>query len=82
MPWFSGTRRFYVNFDVDRVANAFWGWRFGETNPYTAEELKLNIVGSEEVLGRDPVVVKCDNATRDNCNDQISFDDKKNFKIS
>lgn len=48
-----------MSFDIYQIAEAFCNWRFAETYPYMADEIKWNIVGREELVGRDAVIAHC-----------------------
>ena len=48
-----------MSLDTHQIAEAFCSHRFAETYPYIADEIKWNIVGREEVLGREAVIARC-----------------------
>ena len=48
-----------MNLDMDQIAKAFCSHRFSETYPYMADEIKWNIVGQEELVGREAVLAQC-----------------------
>jgi hypothetical protein len=48
-----------MRLDIDQIAEAFCSYRFAETYPYLAEEIKWNMVGGEELMGREAVIARC-----------------------
>lgn len=48
-----------MSLDIDQIAEAFCNYRFAETYPYLADEIKWNIVGTEELVGREAVIDRC-----------------------
>lgn len=48
-----------MSLDIDQIAEAFCSHRFAETYPYMADEIKWNIVGREELIGREAVIAQC-----------------------
>ena len=48
-----------MSLDIDQIAEAFCSYRFAETYPYLADEIKWNIVGTEELVGREAVIDRC-----------------------
>lgn len=53
-----------MSLDIDQVAEAFCSHRFAETYPYMADEIKWNIVGREEHMGRAAVIARCEESTK------------------
>ncbi len=53
-----------MSLDIDQIAEAFTSWRFAETYPYMADEIKWNIVGREELMGRAAVIDRCTDAAK------------------
>lgn len=53
-----------MSLNMDQIAEAFCSHRFVETYPYMAEEIKWNIVGGEELVGRDAVIDQCDQSAK------------------
>jgi uncharacterized cupin superfamily protein len=53
-----------MSLDIDQIAEAFCSWRFAETYPYMADEIKWNIVGREELRGRAAVMARCTDAAK------------------
>src|SRR5215210_4454149 len=53
-----------MNLDIDQIAEAFSSHRFVVTYPYMANEIKWNIVGSEELVGREAVVARCEESAK------------------
>lgn len=49
---------------IDQIAEAFCSHRFAETYPYMADEIKWNIVGKDELVGREAVIDRCDQAAK------------------
>ncbi len=47
-----------MSLDIHQIAEAFCSWRFTETYPYMADEIKWNIVGREGLVGRAAVIAK------------------------
>jgi hypothetical protein len=48
-----------MSLNIDQIAEAFCSHRFAETYPYMADEIKWNIIGREELMGREAVINKC-----------------------
>ncbi len=53
-----------MSLDTDQIAEASCSWRFAETYPYMADEIKWNIVGREERMGRAAVIARCTEAAK------------------
>ncbi len=53
-----------MSLGIDQIAEAFTSWRFAETYPYMADEIKWNIVGREELMGRAAVIDRCTDAAK------------------
>ena len=53
-----------MSLDTDQIAEAFCSWRFAETYPYMADEIKWNIVDREERMGRAAVIARCTEAAK------------------
>jgi hypothetical protein len=49
---------------MDQIAEAFCSYRFVETYPYMADEIKWNIIGREELIGREAVIDQCDKSAK------------------
>ena len=49
---------------IEQIAEAFCSHRFAETYLYMADEIKWNIVGSEELVGRETVISRCDESAK------------------
>ena len=45
-----------MSLNIEQIADAFCSHRCGEIFPYTADEVKWNIIGREELIGREAVV--------------------------
>jgi hypothetical protein len=50
---------FPMSLDPYQIAEAFCRHRFAETYPYMADEIKWNMVGNEELVGRAAVIGRC-----------------------
>ena len=48
-----------MSLNIEQIAEASCSHRFGETYPYMTDEIKWNIVGREELMGREAVIDKC-----------------------
>ena len=48
-----------MSLNMDQIAEAFCSYRFAVTYPYMADEIKWNIVGREELMGREAVIDRC-----------------------
>ena len=46
-----------MSLNIDQIAEAFCSYRFAVTYPYMADEIKWNIVGREELRGREAVII-------------------------
>ena len=53
-----------MSLNIDQIAEAFCSHRFVVTYPYMADEIKWNIVGMEELIGREAVIDQCDKAAK------------------
>lgn len=49
---------------VYQIAEAFSSHRFVDTYPYMADEIKWDIVGREELMGREAVIDRCDKSAK------------------
>jgi hypothetical protein len=52
-------RRLQMSLNMEQIAEAFCSHRFGETYPYMADEIKWNMIGREELTGREAVIDQC-----------------------
>ena len=53
-----------MSLNMGQIAEAFCSHRFVETYPYMAGEIKWNIVGREELMGREAVIDRCDKSAK------------------
>ena len=53
-----------MSLNIDQIAEAFCSHRFVVTYPYMADEIKWNVVGVEELVGREAVIDKCDKSAK------------------
>jgi len=53
-----------VSLDIDQIAVAFCSHRFAATFPYMADEIKWNIIGREELIGREAVIAQCNKGAK------------------
>ncbi|MBC7877919.1 MAG: nuclear transport factor 2 family protein [Anaerolineales bacterium] len=53
-----------MSLNIDQIAEAFCSHRFAETYPYMADEIKWNIVGREELVGREAVIDQCNQSAK------------------
>ena len=53
-----------MSLDTSQIAEAFCSYRFAVTYPYMADEIKWNIVGREELVGREAVIDRCAEAAK------------------
>ena len=53
-----------MSLNIDQIAEAFCSYRFVVTYPYLADEIKRNIVGREELMGREAVIDRCDQSAK------------------
>jgi len=49
-----------MSLSIDQIAEAFCSYRFVVTYPYMTDEIKWNIVGREELMGREAVIDGCE----------------------
>jgi hypothetical protein len=49
---------------MDQIAEAFCSHRFIETFPYMADEIKWNMIGNEELIGREAVIDHCNKSAK------------------
>ena len=53
-----------MSLDIDQIAEAFCSHKFAETFPYMADEIKWNVIGREELIGREAVIAQCNKAVK------------------
>ncbi len=53
-----------MSLDIYQIAEAFCSYRCTVTYPYMADEIKWNIVGREELMGRETVIDRCDKSAK------------------
>ena len=53
-----------MSLDIHQIAEAFCSYRFAVAYPYMADEIKWNIVGKEELVGREAVIDRCDKSAK------------------
>ncbi len=53
-----------MSLSIDQIAETFCSWKFAETFPYMAEEIKWNVINRAELLGRDAVIEQCGKAIK------------------
>ena len=53
-----------MSLEVHQIAEAFCRWRFTRSYPYLADEIKWNVVGKKEYVGREAVIARCEEATK------------------
>ena len=53
-----------MSLDIYQIAEPFSSYRFAVTYPYMADEIKWAIVGSEELMGREAVIDRCDKSAK------------------
>ena len=53
-----------MSLDIYQIAEAFCSYRFAVTYPYLADEIKWNIVGREEHVGREAVIARCEESAK------------------
>jgi ketosteroid isomerase-like protein len=53
-----------MSLDIDQIAEAFCSHRFAMTYPYMADDIKWNIVGNEELAGREAVIARCEESAK------------------
>jgi SnoaL-like domain len=53
-----------MSLNMDQIAEAFCSHRFVETYPYMADEIKWEIVGREQLVGREVVIDQCNQAAK------------------
>ena len=53
-----------MSLDIDQIAEAFCSHKFVVTYPYMADDIKWNIVGREELIGREAVIDRCDKSAK------------------
>ncbi len=53
-----------MSLNIDQIAEAFCSYKFAETYPFMADEIKWNIVGSEELIGRGAVIDRCEQSAK------------------
>ena len=53
-----------MSLTIDQIAEAFCSHRFAETYPYMADEIKWNMIGREELIGREAVIEQCNQSAK------------------
>jgi hypothetical protein len=53
-----------VSLNIDQIAEAFCSYKFGVTYPYMDDEIKWNIIGRGELVGRQAVIDRCAEAAK------------------
>ena len=53
-----------MSLTIDQIAEAFCNHRFAEMFPYMADEIKWNVIGREELIGREAVIAQCNKAVK------------------
>jgi hypothetical protein len=53
-----------MSLDTDRISEAFCSHGFVVTYPYMADVIRWNIVGREELMGREAIIDRCDKSAR------------------
>jgi hypothetical protein len=53
-----------MSLDIDQIEEAFCSHRFVVTFPYMADEIKRNVIGREELMGREAVIAQCNKAVK------------------
>ena len=53
-----------MSLNIDQIAEAFCSYIFVVTYPYMTDEIKWNIVGREELMGREAVIDRCDKSAK------------------
>ncbi len=53
-----------MSLGIHQIAEAFCSWRFAETYPYRADEIKWKVVGREELVGRAAIIDRCTDAAK------------------
>ena len=53
-----------MSLDIHQIAEAFCSYRFAMTYPYMSDEIKWNIVGREELMGREAVIDRCEESAK------------------
>src|SRR5215510_7462814 len=53
-----------MSLDIDKIAEAFCSYQFAVTYPYIADEIKWNMIGKEELMGRAAVIDQCDKSAK------------------
>ena len=53
-----------MSLDMVQLAEAFCSHKFAETFPYMADEIKWNMIGREECIGREAVIAHCNQGTK------------------
>ncbi len=53
-----------MSLDIAQIAKAFCSYKFAETFPHMADDIRWNNVGGDELAGREAVIERCENATK------------------
>jgi hypothetical protein len=53
-----------MSLNMDQIAEAFCSHKFTATYPYMADEIKWDIVGRGELIGRQAVIDECDQSAK------------------
>lgn len=53
-----------MRLEPEQIAETFCRHRFAETYPYMAGDIQWNIVGGEELMGREAVIDRCEESAK------------------
>jgi hypothetical protein len=53
-----------MSFNISQITEAFCSYRFAVTYPYMVDEIKWNIVGREELVGREAIIASYDKSAK------------------
>lgn len=53
-----------MSFDIEQIAKTFISHNFEETFLFMADDIKWNVIGRQELVGRDAVIAQCAEAKK------------------
>ncbi len=71
-----------MSLDIHQIAEAFCSYKFVVTYPYMADEIKWNIVGREELMGREAVIDSVSGRAIWWSKSEINYDTRKKKRAS
>ena len=70
-----------MSLNIDQIAEAFCSHRFVVTYPYMADEIKWNMTGREELIGREAVIDQCNQSANFLETDSSTITKLKTYRV-